>query len=51
MGVRKIFGFPGDGINGVFGALNRANGKIELIQARHEKMDDGRPSMPPRLAR
>ncbi len=37
-GVRKIFGYPGDGINGVFGALNRADGKIEFIQARHEEM-------------
>ena len=30
-GVRKIFGFLGDGINGVIEALNRANGKIEFI--------------------
>ena len=37
-GVRHIFGYPGDGINGVFGALNRANGKIEFVQARHEEM-------------
>ena len=37
-GVRQIFGYPGDGINGVFGALNRANGKIRFIQARHEEM-------------
>jgi pyruvate dehydrogenase (quinone) len=37
-GVTKIFGYPGDGINGIFGALNRANGKIEFIQARHEEM-------------
>ncbi len=37
-GVRKIFGYPGDGINGMFGALNRADGKIEFIQARHEEM-------------
>ena len=37
-GVRRIFGYPGDGINGVFGALNRANGKIEFIQTRHEEM-------------
>jgi pyruvate dehydrogenase (quinone) len=37
-GVRRIFGYPGDGINGVFGALQRANGKIEFIQARHEEM-------------
>src|SRR5437879_6217834 len=37
-GVRRIFGYPGDGINGVFGALQRAEGKIEFIQARHEEM-------------
>ncbi|MER8430093.1 thiamine pyrophosphate-requiring protein [Mesorhizobium caraganae] len=37
-GVRKIFGYPGDGINGVFGALGRASGRIEFIQARHEEM-------------
>ncbi|MFM0715461.1 thiamine pyrophosphate-requiring protein [Paraburkholderia strydomiana] len=41
-GVRRIFGYPGDGINGVFGALNRASkskeGGIEFIQARHEEM-------------
>jgi pyruvate dehydrogenase (quinone) len=37
-GVRRIFGYPGDGINGVFGALSRAKGKIEFVQARHEEM-------------
>src|SRR5579871_1273207 len=37
-GVRRIYGYPGDGINGVFGALQRANGKIEFIQCRHEEM-------------
>ena len=37
-GVRRIFGYPGDGINGVFGAMNRANGKIQFVQARHEEM-------------
>ncbi|HZT05193.1 MAG TPA: thiamine pyrophosphate-requiring protein [Steroidobacteraceae bacterium] len=37
-GVRVIFGYPGDGINGVFGALNRAGGKIRFIQVRHEEM-------------
>jgi hypothetical protein len=36
--VRKIFGYPGEGINGVFGALNRAHGKIGFVQARHEEM-------------
>lgn len=37
-GVRRIYGYPGDGINGVFGALQRAEGKIQFIQARHEEM-------------
>jgi pyruvate dehydrogenase (quinone) len=37
-GVRRIFGYPGDGINGVLGALNRAKGEIEFIQVRHEEM-------------
>src|ERR1700685_2872708 len=37
-GVRRIYGYPGDGINGVFGALRRAEGKIEFIQVRHEEM-------------
>ncbi|HEX9172776.1 MAG TPA: thiamine pyrophosphate-binding protein, partial [Telluria sp.] len=37
-GVRRIFGYPGDGINGVLGALNRAKGRIEFIQVRHEEM-------------
>src|ERR1700754_3960076 len=37
-GVCRMYGYPGDGINGVFGALNRAREKIEFIQARHEEM-------------
>jgi pyruvate dehydrogenase (quinone) len=37
-GVRRVFGYPGDGINGVFGALNRASEKIAFVQARHEEM-------------
>src|SRR3954453_18187674 len=37
-GVRRIFGYPGDGINGILGALQRAEGQIEFIQVRHEEM-------------
>ena len=37
-GVRKMFGYPGDGINGVFGAMRRAPDMIDFIQARHEEM-------------
>jgi pyruvate dehydrogenase (quinone) len=36
--VKRIFGYPGDGINGIMGALNRADNKIEFIQTRHEEM-------------
>src|SRR5919107_523514 len=37
-GVRRIFGYPGDGINGLMGALARAEDKLEFIQARHEEL-------------
>jgi len=37
-GVRRIFGYPGDGINGIMGALGRAPGKIGYIQTRHEEL-------------
>ncbi|MGQ0537920.1 MAG: thiamine pyrophosphate-requiring protein [Gemmatimonadaceae bacterium] len=36
-GVKRIYGYPGDGINGVFGALQRAEDRIQFIQARHEE--------------
>jgi pyruvate dehydrogenase (quinone) len=37
-GVRRIYGYPGDGINGLMGALDRAGDKLELVRARHEEM-------------
>jgi pyruvate dehydrogenase (quinone) len=36
-GVSRIFGYSGDGINGVIGALQR-DGQIDFIQPRHEEM-------------
>jgi len=36
-GVKRIFGYSGDGINGVIGALQR-DGGIDFIQPRHEEM-------------
>jgi pyruvate dehydrogenase (quinone) len=36
-GVKRIFGYPGDGINGIMGALNRGSDKLEFIQVRHEE--------------
>ena len=37
-GVRRIFGYPGDGINGLVGALDRARDKLDFVQVRHEEM-------------
>lgn len=37
-GVRRVFGYPGDGINGLVGALDRAGDRFEFVQARHEEM-------------
>ena len=37
-GVRLIYGFPGDGINGILGALDRAKDRIRFIQSRHEEL-------------
>jgi pyruvate dehydrogenase (quinone) len=36
-GVQRIYGYPGDGINGILAALGR-NESIEFVQARHEEM-------------
>src|SRR3954464_10922223 len=35
--VTRVFGYSGDGINGVLGALRRAGGDPEFVQARHEE--------------
>ncbi|UUL77525.1 thiamine pyrophosphate-binding protein [Pseudarthrobacter sp. Fe7] len=54
-GVDKVFGFPGDGINGILAAFGKAGNKPKFIQARHEEMAafeavgyakfDGRPAI------
>ncbi len=36
-GVKVIFGFPGDGINGIFEALRTHQEQIKYIQVRHEE--------------
>jgi len=36
-GASRIFGYPGDGIDGVIGALQR-DGEVDFIQPRHEEM-------------
>jgi pyruvate dehydrogenase (quinone) len=36
--VRQVFGYPGDGINGLLAAWQRAGDKPQFVQARHEEM-------------
>lgn len=37
-GVRRVYGYPGDGINGAMGALRRAQHKVEFVQTQHEEL-------------
>jgi pyruvate dehydrogenase (quinone) len=37
-GVKQVFGFPGDGINGLLAAWARADNQPQFVQARHEEM-------------
>jgi pyruvate dehydrogenase (quinone) len=37
-GITTVYGYPGDGINGIMGAFRRAEGRIRFIQTRHEEM-------------
>ncbi|MFL5274384.1 MAG: thiamine pyrophosphate-binding protein, partial [Anaeromyxobacteraceae bacterium] len=36
-GIRRVFGFPGDGINGIFSGFHQVK-ELELVQVRHEEM-------------
>ncbi len=36
-GIRTVYGYPGDGINGLMGALRRAKARVRFIQVRHEE--------------
>ena len=36
--VKQIFGYPGDGINGLLAAWGRADNNPQFVQARHEEM-------------
>src|SRR6478609_1480750 len=37
-GVDRIYGYPGDGINGLLGAFHEVGDEIQFIQARHEEL-------------
>ena len=37
-GVKRIYGYPGDGINGLLGGLERHQDIFDFVQVRHEEM-------------
>jgi pyruvate dehydrogenase (quinone) len=37
-GVERVYGYPGDGINGLLGAFHEAGDGLEFIQVRHEEI-------------
>jgi pyruvate dehydrogenase (quinone) len=37
-GVHRIYGYPGDGINGILAALDSASDRMDFVQVRHEEM-------------
>jgi pyruvate dehydrogenase (quinone) len=37
-GIRRIYGYPGDGIGGLLAALQRCEGRVTMHQARHEEL-------------
>jgi pyruvate dehydrogenase (quinone) len=37
-GVRQVFGYPGDGINGLVAAFGKSGDRPQFVQARHEEM-------------
>ena len=37
-GVRRVFGYPGDGINGLMAAFDRQGERMQFVQARHEEL-------------
>jgi pyruvate dehydrogenase (quinone) len=37
-GVERLYGYPGDGINGILGAFGRAEDGLEFVQVPHEEV-------------
>src|ERR1700712_2241254 len=37
-GIKRVYGYPGDGINGIMGALNRGKDALDFIQVPHEEI-------------
>jgi pyruvate dehydrogenase (quinone) len=37
-GIKRVYGYPGDGINGLLGAFHEVGDRLEFIQTRHEEI-------------
>src|SRR5438045_6074704 len=37
-GIDRVYGYPGDGINGLLGAFHEVGDKLEFVQTRHEEI-------------
>jgi pyruvate dehydrogenase (quinone) len=37
-GIKRVYGYPGDGINGLIGAFHEVVDRLEFIQTRHEEI-------------
>src|SRR3954449_9561017 len=37
-GVKRIYGYPGDGINGILGGFHEVGDRIRFVQVRHEEL-------------
>jgi pyruvate dehydrogenase (quinone) len=37
-GIRRIYGYPGDGINGILGGFHAVQDRLDFIQTRHEEI-------------
>jgi pyruvate dehydrogenase (quinone) len=37
-GIRRIYGYPGDGINGLIGAFHQVGDRLDFVQTRHEEI-------------
>ena len=37
-GIDRVYGYPGDGINGILGAFHEHGDELEFIQAAHEEL-------------
>lgn len=37
-GVKRIYGYPGDGINGILGGFHQVGDRVRFVQTRHEEL-------------